>query len=75
MVKLENVQCVIDIGITIASCLQFSQQCKDAARKPNRMLGFISRNFSFKNKDYISAESDSIWNTLRNFGPLILQRI
>ncbi len=52
-VKLESVQCVKDLGVTIASSLKFSQQCKDAAGKANRMLGFINRNFSFKNKDVI----------------------
>ncbi len=52
-VKLESVQCVKDVGVTIASSLKFSQQCKDAAGKANRMLGFINRNFSFKNKDII----------------------
>ncbi len=51
--KLESVQCVRDLGVTIASNLKFSQQCKDAAGKANRMLGFINRNFSFKNKDVI----------------------
>ncbi len=52
-VKLESVQCVKDLGVTIASSLKFCQQCKDAAGKANRMLGFINRNFSFKNKDII----------------------
>ncbi len=39
--------------IWIASSLKFSQQSKDAVGKANRMLGFINRNFSFKNKDTI----------------------
>ncbi len=51
--KLESVQCVRDLDVTIASSLKFSQQCKDAASKANRMLGFMNRNFSFKNKDVI----------------------
>ncbi len=51
--KLESVQCVKDLGVTVASTLKFSQQCKDAAGKVNRMLSFINRNFSFKNKDII----------------------
>ncbi len=50
-VKIESVQCVKYLGVTIASNLQFSEQCKDAAGKANRMLSFIKRNFSFKNKD------------------------
>ncbi len=51
--KIEGVQCVKDLGVTIASSLKFSQQCKDATGKANKMLGFINRNFSFKNKDVI----------------------
>ncbi len=47
--KLESVQCVKELGVTVAS----TQQCKDAAGKANRMLGFIDRNFSFKNKNVI----------------------
>ncbi len=52
-VKLDSVQCVTDLGVSIASSLKFSRHCKDAAGKANRMLGFINRNFSFKNKDII----------------------
>ncbi len=52
-VKLDSLQCVKDLGISIASNLKFSRQCKDAVDKANRMLGFINRNFSFKKKDII----------------------
>ncbi len=52
-VKLESVHCVKDLGVTITSNLKFSQHSKEAACKANRMLGFINRNFSFKNKDII----------------------
>ncbi len=41
-----SLHCVKDLGDTITSNLTFSQQCKDAAGKPNRMLGF-------KNKDIL----------------------
>ncbi len=51
--KLESVHCVKDLGVTITSSLKFSQQCKEAAGKANRMLDSIKRNFSFKNKDII----------------------
>ncbi len=51
--QLESVQCVKDLGVTVASSLKFSQQCKDAAGKANRTLSFMNRNFSFKNKDVI----------------------
>ncbi len=52
-VKPDSVQRVKDLGVSIASSLKFSQQCKDAASKVNRMLDFINTNFSFKNKNII----------------------
>ncbi len=45
--KLESAQCVKDLGVSVASNLKFSQQCKNATGKANRMLGFINGNFSF----------------------------
>ncbi len=36
--KLENLHCLKDLGVTITSNLKFSQQCKEAAGKANRML-------------------------------------
>ncbi len=46
-------QCVKDLGVTVASSHKFSQQCKEATGKANRMLDFINRNFSFKSKNII----------------------
>ncbi len=51
--KLENVQCGKDLGVSVASSLKFSQQCKDAAGKANRLLGYINRNIFIKTKDVI----------------------
>ncbi len=52
-VKLESVQCVKDLSVTIVPNLKFSQHCKEAACKANRMLGFINMNNTFRNKDII----------------------
>ncbi len=49
--KLKSVYCVKYLGVTITVNLKFSQQWNEAAGKANRMLGFIKRNFSLKNKD------------------------
>ena len=51
--QIESVQSVKDLGVTVESNLKFSKQCKEAAAKANRMLGFIKRNFTFKSKDII----------------------
>ncbi len=40
-------------GVTITSSLKFFKQYKDAAGDTDRMLDFMNRNFSFKNKDII----------------------
>ncbi len=48
--KLDSVQSVKELGITIASSLKFSQQCNDTVGKANKMLGFINSFFSIKNK-------------------------
>ncbi len=47
--ELESVECVKHLSVTVASILKVSQYCKDAAGKANRMLGYISRHFLFKN--------------------------
>ncbi len=59
--KLESVYCIKDLGLTITSNLKFFQQCKEAAGKANRMLGFIKRNVSFKNKNIILPLYDCLF--------------
>ncbi len=46
--KLESVQCVKDLGVSVASSIKLSHQCKDSAGKTNRMVGFINRNIHLK---------------------------
>ncbi len=52
-VKPKSIQCVKDLGVTIASNLKSFLHCSEAACKANRMMGLINRNFSFKTKDII----------------------
>ncbi len=49
--KIESVQCVKDLAVTVEFRLKFSDQYEVAAGKADRMLGYINRNFSFKDKD------------------------
>ncbi len=70
-IKFVRLQCVKDLGITIALSLKFFQQCKDVTRKANRMKGFNNRNFSF----CISAKSDPHLEYAVQFCSLTIQRI
>ena len=51
--NIKTTPTVKDLGVTISANLKFSQQCNEAAKKANRMLGFIKRNFTYKSKDII----------------------
>ncbi len=62
-VKLRSVQCAKDLCVKIAYNLKLSQPCNDAANKANGVLGFIKRNFSFKNKDIINTLSAGVHNS------------
>ncbi len=44
-IKLNSIQCVNDLGFSIASNLKFSQQCKDAAGKANGDAGLYKQDF------------------------------
>ncbi len=75
-VKLESVQYVKDLGVTIASNVKFSQQCKYVSGESNSMLGFINRNFPFRNKDislplYISLVRPHLEHAVQFWSPYL----
>ncbi len=77
-VKLDSVQCVKDLVVSIAANLKFCQQCKDAASNANRMLGFINKNLSIKNRDiflpmHVSLVRPHLLYTV-NFGRTTIQK-
>ena len=51
--KLKTASTVKDLGVIVSQNLKFSRQCNETTSKANKMLGFITRNFSFKSKDII----------------------
>ncbi len=52
-VRIKSVHAVKDLGVTVASNLKFSQQCKDVVIKANRRVCLIKRKFSFRNKHVV----------------------
>ncbi len=58
-VKVKSVQWVKDLGVTVPFSLKCAQQCNEAVKEANRMLGLIKTNFSFKNKDIVLPLYDS----------------
>ena len=48
--KISTSNSVKDLGITLSRDLKFSQHCSEAAKKVNKMLGFMKRNFTFMSK-------------------------
>ncbi len=52
-VKIKTVHSVKDLGVTVTSNLKLSLQCNEFVIKANRPMVFITRFFSFKNKDVV----------------------
>ncbi len=52
-IKLDSIQCVKDLGVKVVLSRKLSQQCKTFHEKTNSMLGYINRNFFYKNKGII----------------------
>ncbi|PIK39075.1 hypothetical protein BSL78_24082 [Apostichopus japonicus] len=52
-VELQEVSVERDLGIYIDSSLQPSKHCLEAAKRGNRVLGMIKRNFSFLKEDIV----------------------
>ncbi len=73
-VKLKSVQCVQDLRVKFSSRCMFSH-CNDEANKVNRMLGFIKRNFSFKNKDAILPPYNTSQTSLRICRTVLVSRL
>src|SRR5215469_8665098 len=42
-----------DLEVTVDKTLKFSKQCAEAAKKANKMLGYIARNCDYKSKNVI----------------------
>ena len=57
---IESTEIEKDLGVVISSDLKFSKQCLEAEKKAQRMLGYIKRQFGFRNKEIVL----SLYNSL-----------
>ena len=46
-VRIKDLKCDKDLGVTIVLSLEFCQHCKNVADESNRILGFININIFF----------------------------
>ncbi len=51
--KIKSVHSVKDLGVTVTYNVKFFQQYNESVIKANRMMGWIKRKFSFRNKDVV----------------------
>ena len=57
---LESTEVEKDLGVVISNDLKFSKQCIEAEKKAQRILGYIKRQFGFRNKEIVL----SLYNSL-----------
>ncbi len=73
--KIKSLQLVKDLGETVSSNLKLPQQCNEAVKQANRMLGLIKRVYHSGIKTlyylYITALLDLIWSMPCSFHLLI----
>ena len=46
--QLKSVDSEVDLGVTISNNLKPSQQCSEAIKKANKIIGLIGRSFEYK---------------------------
>ena len=57
---LESSECEKDLGVTITNDLKFSRQCIEAEKKAQRMLGYVKRQFGYRNKEVVLTLYNSL---------------
>ena len=58
--NIESVDKEKDLGVVISKDLKFSQQCIEAERKAQKLVGYIKRQFSHRNKEIVLPLYNSI---------------
>ena len=58
--RLEMTDREKDLGVTITSDLKFSKQCIEAEKKAQRMLGYVKRQFGYRNKEIVLTLYNSL---------------
>ena len=57
---LESTVTEKDLGVVISSDLKFSKQCIEAEKKAQRMLGYIKRQFGYRNREIVLTLYNSL---------------
>ena len=58
--KIESTDQEKDLGVLVSSDLKFSKQCIEVEKKAQKLLGYIKRQFSNKNKKIVLALYNSL---------------
>ncbi len=62
--QLKKVDSEVDLGVTISSKIKPSQQCSEALKKANKVIGLIGRSFEYKSWDTILTLYNSLVHPL-----------
>jgi len=57
---LESTDCEKDLGVVITNDLKFSQQCIAAEKRAQKLLGYIKRQFGYRNKEIVLCLYNSL---------------
>ena len=58
--QLKSLEREKDLGVTISNDLKPSQQCSEAVKKANKIIGLIGRSFEHKTKEVILTLYNSL---------------
>ena len=64
---LESTETEKDLGVVISSDLKFSKQCIEAEKKAQRLLGYVKRQFRYRNREIVLTLFNSLIRPLLEY--------